>query len=91
MTKKRNEPIGCSIKRLQMSQRKRQGSRYAGTFKPSDVAKMHHHPDHVVYALKGDKMSLTTGGKTQETKIKAGQPHGRRPFSFAACEMLQRI
>ena len=42
------------------------------TFNPGDVAKMHHHPDHVVYALKGGKMSLTTGGKTQEMEIKAG-------------------
>jgi beta-alanine degradation protein BauB len=41
-------------------------------FKPGDVAKTHHHPDHVVYALKGGKMSLTTAGKTQEMEIKAG-------------------
>jgi beta-alanine degradation protein BauB len=41
-------------------------------FKPGDVAKMHHHPDHVVYALSGGKMSLTSGGKTQEMEIKAG-------------------
>jgi quercetin dioxygenase-like cupin family protein len=40
--------------------------------KPGDVAKMHHHPDHVVYALKGGKASLTSGGKTQEMEIKAG-------------------
>lgn len=42
------------------------------TFKPGDIAKMHHHPDHVVYALKGGKMSLTSGGKTQEMEIKEG-------------------
>ena len=42
------------------------------TFKPGDVAKMHHHPDHVVYALKGGKMSLTSGGKTQEMDVKEG-------------------
>jgi quercetin dioxygenase-like cupin family protein len=41
-------------------------------FKPGDVAKMHHHPDHVVYALKGGKGSFTSGGKTQEMDIKAG-------------------
>lgn len=41
-------------------------------FKPGDVAKMHHHPDHVVYALNGGKMSLTSGGKSQEMEIKAG-------------------
>ena len=43
------------------------------TFKPNDVAKMHHHPDHVVYAISGGKMSLTSEGKTQEMEIKAGQ------------------
>jgi quercetin dioxygenase-like cupin family protein len=42
-------------------------------FKPNEVAKMHHHPYHVVYALSGGKMSLTSGGKTQEMEIKAGQ------------------
>jgi quercetin dioxygenase-like cupin family protein len=41
-------------------------------FKPGDVAKMHHHPDHVVYVLKGGKMSLTSGGKTQEMELKTG-------------------
>lgn len=41
-------------------------------FKPGDVAKMHHHPDHVVYALSGGKMSLTSEGKTQEMEIKTG-------------------
>lgn len=41
-------------------------------FKPGDVAKMHHHPDHVVYALKGGKLSLTSAGKTQEMEVKAG-------------------
>jgi quercetin dioxygenase-like cupin family protein len=41
-------------------------------FKPGDVAKMHHHPDHVVYVLKGSKMSLTSGGKSQEMELKTG-------------------
>jgi beta-alanine degradation protein BauB len=43
------------------------------TFKPNDVANMHYHPDHVVYALSGGKMRLTSGGKTQEMEIKTGQ------------------
>ena len=42
------------------------------TFKPGDIAKMHHHPDHVVYALQGGKMSLTSEGKTQEMEIRTG-------------------
>jgi quercetin dioxygenase-like cupin family protein len=41
-------------------------------FKPGDAAKMHHHPEHVVYALKGGKLSLTSKGKTQEMDIKPG-------------------
>ncbi len=41
-------------------------------FKPGDYAKMHHHPDHVLYALKGGDMSITSGGKTQELEIKPG-------------------
>lgn len=41
-------------------------------FKPGDIAKMHHHPEHVVYALKGGNLSFLSGGKTQEMEIKAG-------------------
>ena len=40
--------------------------------KPGDVAKMHHHPDHVIYALSGGKAKLTAGGKTQEMELKTG-------------------
>lgn|SRR5512143_1567131 len=38
-------------------------------FKPGDIAKMHHHPDHAVYAVTGGRLSLTSGGKTQEMDI----------------------
>jgi quercetin dioxygenase-like cupin family protein len=41
-------------------------------FKPGDIAKMHHHPEHVVYALKGGKAKFTSEGKTQEMEIKTG-------------------
>jgi len=41
-------------------------------FKPSDVAKMHHHPDHVVYAVTAGKGKMTSGGKTNVAEIKAG-------------------
>ena len=40
--------------------------------KPGDVAKMHHHPDHVLYVLKGGRAILTSGGKTQEMEVKTG-------------------
>lgn len=65
------------------------------TFKSGDVAKMHHHPDHVVYALRGGKMSLTTGGKTQEMEIKAGsvmfldaQDHEAKNIGKTALDLL---
>ena len=41
-------------------------------FKPGDVAKMHHHTDHVVYAVNGGKLNFTSGGKTQDMEIKTG-------------------
>ena len=40
------------------------------TFKPGDTAKMHHHPDHSVYAVTGGKLSLTSGAETEEIDIK---------------------
>jgi len=41
-------------------------------FKPRDVAKMHHHPEHVVYVVKGGKLRLTSEGKTQDMDLTAG-------------------
>ena len=41
-------------------------------FKPRDIAKLHHHPEHVVYVLKGGKLRLTSEGKTQDMDLKAG-------------------
>jgi quercetin dioxygenase-like cupin family protein len=40
------------------------------TFNPGDTAKMHHHPDHVVYVLKGGMLKLQSEGKTQELNLK---------------------
>lgn len=42
-------------------------------FKPGDMAKMHHHPEHVVYVLKGGNLQLTSEGKTENMDLKAGQ------------------
>jgi beta-alanine degradation protein BauB len=42
------------------------------TFKPGDIAKMHHHPDHVVYVLEGGKMKLISQGKTDILNLKTG-------------------
>ena len=40
--------------------------------KPGDVAKMHSHPDHVVYVVTGGRASFTSGDKTQEMELKTG-------------------
>ena len=41
-------------------------------FKPGDTAKIHHHPEHVVYVLKGGLLKLTSEGNTQELDLKQG-------------------
>jgi beta-alanine degradation protein BauB len=41
-------------------------------FKPGDIAKMHHHPEHVVYVLSGGRMRMTSDGKTDDLDLKAG-------------------
>jgi beta-alanine degradation protein BauB len=42
-------------------------------FKPGDKAVTHHHPDHVIYVLKGGKMQLTSEGKTDTLDLQTGQ------------------
>ncbi len=42
------------------------------TFKPGDTAKMHHHPQHLAYVLKGGKAKFTSQGKTQEMNLEEG-------------------
>jgi beta-alanine degradation protein BauB len=42
------------------------------TFKSGETAKMHHHPDHLAYVLKGGKLQLTSEGKTDEIDVKEG-------------------
>ena len=41
-------------------------------FKPGDMAKMHNHPEHVVYVLKGGKLRLTSEGKMQDMDLATG-------------------
>jgi beta-alanine degradation protein BauB len=41
-------------------------------FKPGDIAKMHNHPEHVVYVLSGGRMRMTSDGKTDDLDLKAG-------------------
>ena len=42
-------------------------------FKPGDSAKMHHHPNHMAYVIKGGRMKLTSGGRDQEMELTEGQ------------------
>ena len=56
---------------------------------------MHNHPEHVVYALKGGKLKLTSGGKAQEMEIKTGsvlfldaQDHEAKNIGDANLELL---
>jgi quercetin dioxygenase-like cupin family protein len=43
------------------------------TFKPNEKAEMHHHPDHVIYVLKGGKMKITSEGQTNILDLKENQ------------------
>lgn len=43
------------------------------TFNPGDTAKMHHHPQHMAYVIKGGQLRLTSGGKTQEMNLTDGE------------------
>ena len=42
------------------------------TFEPGSTAEMHHHPQHMVYVLKGGKLKLTSEGKSQDLDLKEG-------------------
>jgi len=43
------------------------------TFEPGEIAAMHHHPDHVVYVLRGGKIKLTSKGKTNVLDLETGK------------------
>ena len=43
------------------------------TFNPGDTAKMHHHPQHMAYVLKGGIAKFTSQGKTQEMNLVEGK------------------
>ena len=42
-------------------------------FKPGDKAVMHHHPDHVIYVLKGGQVKIKFLGKIDVLDLKTGQ------------------
>ena len=44
-----------------------------GTLKPGDFAKMHHHPDHVMYVINGGKLKISSEGKAREMELTEGQ------------------
>ncbi len=43
------------------------------SFPLGSTARMHHHPQHMVYVLKGGKMRLTSEGKTQDLNLEEGK------------------
>lgn len=43
------------------------------TFQPGDTARMHHHPQHMAYVLKGGKLKMTSEGKSQELDLEQGK------------------
>ena len=43
------------------------------TFKPGENADTHHHPDHMVFVLKGGELDITSKAKTEKTKLKEEQ------------------
>ncbi len=65
------------------------------TFKVGDKAVMHHHPDHVVYVVKGGKLKMTSQGKTDILELKEGdavflnaQMHEAENISPLAIQLL---
>jgi len=42
------------------------------TFQPGDTAKMHHHPQHMAYVLKGGKARMTSENNTRELVLEEG-------------------
>ena len=64
-------------------------------FKPGEKAEMHHHPEHVVYVMKGGKLTLTSGGKTQDMDLQSGsvlflkeQDHEARNVGNSTIDLL---
>lgn len=43
------------------------------TFKPKDKLVMHHHPDHLIYVLKGGKIKINSEGKSNVLDLKENQ------------------
>jgi quercetin dioxygenase-like cupin family protein len=43
------------------------------TFQPGEKAAMHHHPDHVVYVLKGGQLKVTVDGKPDIIDFETGK------------------
>lgn len=41
-------------------------------FNPGDTAKMHHHPQHMVYVKKGGRIRITSNAKTDEMDLSEG-------------------
>jgi beta-alanine degradation protein BauB len=46
---------------------------FDATFQPGEKAAMHHHPDHVVYVLKGGQLKVIVDGKPDIIDFKTGE------------------
>jgi quercetin dioxygenase-like cupin family protein len=42
------------------------------TFQPGDVAKMHNHPQHMAYVMRGGRVKMASETNTQEMDLKEG-------------------
>ena len=65
-------------------------------YNPGDGAKMHHHPEHFFYVLKGGKAMVTSEGKTDVLDLKEGsvvflpaQNHETKNIGNSILELLE--
>lgn len=68
----RNDPLATASNVYKLLNENDNARVFKATFKPGDTAKMHHHPDHMVYVLKGGHLKLTSAGKTDELDLSEG-------------------
>jgi beta-alanine degradation protein BauB len=67
-----NDPLVAASNVYKLLNENEKARVFKVTFKPGEIAKMHHHPDHLAYVLKGGKLQLTSQGKTDEIDVKEG-------------------
>ncbi len=68
----RNDPLATASNVYKLLNENDNARVFKATFKPGDTAKMHHHPDHMAYVIKGGRLRLTSAGKTDEMNLTDG-------------------